>query len=365
MYRLTPHNSLQHLREPAMAFYHLVRPETPVQIESGLACLMGGPETTQTDAARARANHLREAIPNFMAYAREIGLDPARQVQAYAFPDQVASTGMTRGSNPLVLENRPTGPLVSLCLWVPAPGKTAMLFTPNATEFPEIAQATKQCVEAALEEARAAGVSLVQVVLDPQDQAGRDLFLAAGLQVLATLEYMERRPPLLLPSKPNLQSAETGPTPLQLETYTPENHAAFATAIQESYQETLDCPALSGMRAVEDVIAGHKSVGRFDPTLWFLLTEDAKPLGCLILADIPSRQILDLVYLGLVPAARGRGLGRILMQQLLYESYARKSLLLSVSVDETNTPACKLYHRFGFSVQARRLTMICPLKPTA
>ena len=32
-----------------------------------------------------------------------------------------------------------------------------------------------------------------------------------------------------------------------------------------SYQETLDCPAMSGMRAVEDVIEGHKSVGVFDP----------------------------------------------------------------------------------------------------
>ena len=54
---------------------------------------------------------------------------------------------------------------------------------------------------------------------------------------------------------------------MRLETYQPENHALFAAAIQESYRDTLDCPALSGLRDIEDVIAGHQSVGTFDPAL--------------------------------------------------------------------------------------------------
>ena len=89
---------------------------------------------------------------------------------------------------------------------------------------------------------------------------------------------------------------------------TKRTHAQFVQAIARSYEQTLDCPALSGARDIQDVVEGHKSVGIFDPQLWSVLLRGDEPLGCLLLAEIPARNGIELVYLGLAPAARGRGL---------------------------------------------------------
>ena len=50
-------------------------------------------------------------------------------------------------------------------------------------------------------------------------------------------------------------------------------HALFAETILQTYRDSLDCPGLNGVRQIEDIIAGHKASGEFDPALWFLLCE--------------------------------------------------------------------------------------------
>lgn len=324
----------------------MLRPKTPEQIRRGLACLVGGPVPGDPSEAACHAARVREAIARFVNYAREIGLRTDRQVQAVQTPasDHAAVLGV--------------------CLWVPSAGRTAMLFAPPMTEYPVAAGASVVCIQEALKDVAAdtefGGINLVQAVLDPQDEIGHAMFLKAGLHVLTTLGYMERRAPIL-PSTGPAAIAQSLPPGIRLETYRPDNHQLFATAIQDSYQQTLDCPALSGLRHIEDVIAGHQAVGTFDPALWFLLLEKEHAIGCLLLAKIPARQAMDLVYLGLAPTARGRGLSRALMQMLIYQTRQQSCALSSLSVDEINVPARKLYQRFGFSVVARRRTMICQL----
>jgi len=189
--------------------------------------------------------------------------------------------------------------IAGMCLWVPAPGRTATLFAPDLSDFPQAAAATQQAVAAALTDARDAGIVLVQALVEPADAAGRAVFSATGLALLATLTYMERLPPpaLLHTTPPDC----TLPTDLTLTPYTPATHTLFREAILRSYEGTLDCPALSNMRDIDDVIEGHKAVGLFDPQLWGVLLRDGKPLGCLLLAEIPARQGLELVYLAWCP----------------------------------------------------------------
>jgi ribosomal protein S18 acetylase RimI-like enzyme len=310
-----------------------MRPTTPEHIERGLVCLVGGPVPADPERARQLAAGVHVPVERFLAYAREIGLGPERQVQAGDATHTVAG----------------------MCLWVPSPGRTAMLFTPPMHDFPDAAAASTACVKAALADAAATGITLVQALLDPEDTAGRAMFAAAGLGVLTTLEYMERHATLLPPPAPSDRDLPPG---FRLQAYRPELEGLFVDAILASYQQTLDCPALSGLRDITDVIAGHKAVGDFDPNLWFLLTEHERPVGCLLLARVPARSAMDLVYLGLGPAARGRGLGRLLLQRLLYEMYRHGMATASLSVDEINIPARKLYRRFGFTTVARRLAMI-------
>jgi ribosomal protein S18 acetylase RimI-like enzyme len=244
--------------------------------------------------------------------------------------------------------------MVGMCLWVPAPGKTAMLFGPSLSEFPESAAATQAAIGGALEDARAQGIVLVQAMMEPADGAGKTVFSAAGLMQLATLTYMERRPPMQVPQANTYEL----PSDLRLLPYEAATHPLFRQAIGASYQETLDCPAMSGLREIDDVIEGHKSVGLFDPQLWGVLVRWGKPVGCLLLAEIPARRGLELVYLGLAPEVRGQGLGRILMQRVMAIASRRHFEVATLAVDAANVPAVRLYRRCGYTSVAQRVAMI-------
>ena len=295
------------------AQFRLVRPDA-AQAMLGLQVLMGG---------------AGDLVENFLEYARQQNLDLTRQVLAVA--DET---------------------IVGMCLWVGSPGRTALLFTPRAGPGTGVSEgAVTAAVQAALEEARAAGILLVQAMVEPGDTVAAGLLGRAGLRLLARLIYMERTPPLLPPHV-------TLPADLHLESYSAAAHGAFCEAITRSYENTLDCPALAGLRDVEDVLTGHQAVGRFDPQLWSVLLLGGRPAGCLLLAEIPARNALELVYLGLAPEARGRGLGRTLMQRVLAIGARRHFGVLSLAVDAANAPALALYRRVGYRPVAERAALI-------
>lgn len=307
--------------------YTLLRPETPEQADRGLRCLMNGLDDQPSDAGAAA--RFREQLRQFYVYCGSMGIDPRRQVMAFS-----------------------DGQLQAMCLWIASPGRTALLFSPNLAEHPRLAPAAGVCIAAAISDALADGAEMVQAMVDPHDTLAIRTFTGAGLQPLATLSYMERRPPLFCP-------VVRLPAGVTLRPYAAYAHDLFRAAIQESYQETLDCPRLAGARDTQDVIAGHKAAGPFDPDLWSLVLWHDRPAGVSLLAHIPARNSLEIVYLGLAPFARGHGIGKALMQQALAYSVRRGCSLVSVAVDAANVPALKLYRRAGFAPMADRLAMVC------
>jgi len=70
---------------------------------------------------------------------------------------------------------------------------------------------------------------------------------------------------------------------------------------------------------------------------------------------------VELVYLGLVPEARGRGLGRRLLEHGLALLKGRSERAVVLAVDERNTPAMKLYREAGFRPSLRRVAFIRPV----
>lgn len=329
----------------------LVRPRTAELVLRGVRCLVGGPEQPGHGGGLGggpRDDAVEQQISAFLEYGSSIALDPQCQVIAVEEPSGTDPTAPVSG-----------GRAVGVCLWVPSPGCSAMLFTPSIQEFPPISDAVEACVTAALQDAAAAGVILVQAMLDPFDGPGAAMFAAAGLAKLTTLVYMERRVPLTPPLAPL-------PDGFRLVEYSAATHEIFARAILASYEQTLDCPALSGLRHIEDVIAGHKAVGgpgRFDPSLWHVVLAGDEPVGCLLLGEISARRSMEIVYIGLAPQARRRGLGRALIQHTLAEAQQRRCALATLAVDELNLPAMKLYRRFGYMAVQRRLAMIRKLGP--
>ena len=235
-----------------------------------------------------------------------------------------------------------------------SPGRTMLLFGAPAPVADAAALAVG--VEAVCEHHAARGVQLAQALIDPADAATTAAYAARAFTPVAELLYLQRSV---------RRSAAAPPTPpgLRVDPYSPATHAGFAAAIAASYRDSLDCPPLNGVRDIEDVVAGHKAAGEFDPGDWFLLSDDGStatgaPLGVLLLGLNTTGEGMELVYLGLAPAARGRGLGGYLMRLAEARSAERKARHLSLAVDAENAPALALYHRHGLQQIASKRAMM-------
>lgn len=120
----------------------------------------------------------------------------------------------------------------------------------------------------------------------------------------------------------------------------------FRSTLLATDRETLDCPELNGDRSPEELFASF--VQPVDGTTWHLARLRGKPIGVVVLTKGESEDEIELSYLGLVPSARGRGLGRELVTFAVAESRGRGASSLTVSVDSRNNPALQLYRHFGF-----------------
>ena len=128
----------------------------------------------------------------------------------------------------------------------------------------------------------------------------------------------------------------------------------LAAIIERTYEGTLDCPQLNGVRDVHDVLAGYRACGKFDPARWLIARRGDCDVGCLLLTDHPDEDQWELVYAGLVPAERGHGAGLALAEhaQFLTRQAGRARMVLAV--DAANAPAVTTYERVGFVTWDRR-----------
>jgi GNAT superfamily N-acetyltransferase len=202
------------------------------------------------------------------------------------------------------------------------------------------------------------GLHVAQALVEVNNPRAAAPFLAAGFSQLATLQYLSKRV-ASAPVPPKV------PSSLRLHTYSPATHALFRDAIAASYQGSLDCPALDGVREVDDVIEGHKAAGDFIPALWSVLTDEHRggsPAAVLLLSPTGNGETLELVYLGVAKPYRRQGLGHWALRQALCETYRQGLPKLTLAVDATNRPALKLYHQFGLQHIHERLALMKNLR---
>jgi ribosomal protein S18 acetylase RimI-like enzyme len=200
--------------------------------------------------------------------------------------------------------------------------------------------AIESVIEEVCKHFAARDVQLAQMLLDPADGITIEAFKRCRFRHMAELIYLHR----------TLRRAPAPPPPpsnFQIQTYSTQTHAAFATAILASYQNSLDCPPLNGLRNVQDIMAGHQAAGDFDPQEWFLLSLGDEPVGVLLLSRTLAADGMELVYLGLSPTVRGHGLADYLMKMAEWRVCQRKLSRLTLAVDSKNEPALRLYYRHG------------------
>jgi ribosomal protein S18 acetylase RimI-like enzyme len=247
-------------------------------------------------------------------------------------------------------------PFLWAILPVVSPGRTMLLFSPPHPEDPATRAAASELVPEVCRHWAARGVHLAQVLLDPADEPSQRLYEGCSFAMLAELIYLQASG-----RRTNDRPAETAG--LHWRAYTPATHGLFAETIARSYEGSLDCPALNGQRAMEDIIAGHKAAGEFDPNLWGLLCDaHDRPTGVLLLARARQSDVLELVYLGLTPEHRGQGLADLMMSHALHAVRLRGCAFLSLAVDSRNLPALKLYYCHGMQRVCSKLALLRDLR---
>lgn len=226
----------------------------------------------------------------------------------------------------------------------PLAGRNANIWPPFLV--PGEPQSTADLLQSELDRRLAdAGFVTAQALLSVEASAQVGL-QRHGYRKVATLLYL---------SSSSRQFPSTQPaSSLQFEPFRDSDMARLTKVIELTYIDTRDAPSLDGTRNVQDVIEGYKSTGEFAPERWFLVRTDGEDVGCLLLTNHPSLQHWELIYMGLIPAARRRGWGSDLVRYAQWQARRAASDALLVSVDIANEPAVAAYARCGFSELARR-----------
>lgn len=248
------------------------------------------------------------------------------------------------------------GRLEATALAAPGAGRTATVFASRAV-VPARTEAIGRVVDAAVASLQEADVDLAQALLDPATPDEESIFLAGGFRRLAELDYLERPVPRFgsVPP-PDL------PSDVMVEPWQSTERARLIDLLTRTYENTLDCPGLAGLRRSADILDGHLASGTPLRDGWHILRVAGADAGALLLNRSSDGTTIELVYLGLTPEARGRGLGRALLTFGLAGLDDDPARTVVLAVDRANLPAVGLYRRAGFRFALRRVALVRPVR---
>jgi ribosomal protein S18 acetylase RimI-like enzyme len=231
----------------------------------------------------------------------------------------------------------------------PQPGKTAVLWPPQLVPG-EDHRTAYQLAEAAAGELNRLDVSMAQVLLPANDITHIAVLTSIGFEHLADLVYLS--------CESERFATAPGDSKLEFIRYAESQRERFAQLVEQTYENTLDCAALNGVRSMDDVLDGYRAAGTFRAENWLTVRHVGQDVGVLLLADHTPVKHWELVYMGLTPAARGRGLGLEIVRHA--QRLARRALVerIVLAVDEVNQPARSMYCRAGFEAWDRRAVYV-------
>ncbi|MFG0264243.1 MAG: GNAT family N-acetyltransferase [Rhodopirellula sp. JB055] len=128
-----------------------------------------------------------------------------------------------------------------------------------------------------------------------------------------------------------------------------EQWKTMQTLVQRTYQESMDCPNLERFRSATQIMDSYQEAPTYAPDLWFMLSEQPgdEPVGCLLMARHQGDPavVLEVVYMGVIPDARGLGFSRDILSLALQCCREESAARMILAVDRTNRPARDAYMR--------------------
>ncbi len=305
------------------------------------AALMDSASTIQViHPPRERWGNVLNLVLSKRPFAERIRLAEGLIKQA---PPAARDAGFTG-----LLEARAGDTTLGATLAVIQPGRTALVYQPRliAGADPQARALLRAGRDAFLQKH---DVCLAQEVLPLDALDDATTARADGYNIAVELLYLAADR-ATFPSTPPAGE-------LRLEPYQAGQEQRLADILIRTYIRTLDCPEINGVRSAIETIDGYASAGKYDPLLWGLLRHCKQDVGCVIVAQHEGGAA-ELVYVGLVPEARGRGLAREAIAWAMWLARCADCGLISVAVDQRNTPARKVYATSGFTqFDARRVML--------
>jgi ribosomal protein S18 acetylase RimI-like enzyme len=227
----------------------------------------------------------------------------------------------------------------------PVPGASALVWPPQAVWKAGANNIEDQLLEAGVRWLKARGVKLVQSLLLPEENELAHSLLRHGFVHTTNLRYLRHE--LKGPE-------EECPEAYAFQSYADCNPSVFHRTLLETYRDTLDCPEITGVREIDEIMEGHRSQGLYDPKYWWIAFDRQEPAGVLLMTEMPEWNSWDLSYLGIVPAFRRKGIGRQLACHALCEARRAGAGQMTLALDVRNHPASQLYQSLGFSAFEER-----------
>jgi ribosomal protein S18 acetylase RimI-like enzyme len=231
------------------------------------------------------------------------------------------------------------------------PGNFAALWAIRSRAGDERRSFEDALLQAAIERLRNGGVKMAQCLLFPEESAAADALRRRGFLRLTTVKHL--RAPCKRTEDRGPRTEDRGQRTVAFKTFAECDAGAFQQVLTQSFEGTLDCPELNDLRTADETWAGHRASAS-DLSRWWTILDNGQPAGVLILADSALPEVWDLAYVGVLPLARRRGIGRAAVEFALTQATEAGKDAVSLMVDERNHPALDLYKRAGFEQMATR-----------
>lgn len=218
------------------------------------------------------------------------------------------------------------------------PGNSASLWPVRARPGPDRTRVEDDLYAQALRFLRGRAVKFAQTFLPPGQPAAGEALRRNGFTSVTRMWHMRGD----LPPWPAWPDRG-----VRFEPLAEADPEVFRDTLMATFEASLDCPELNGLRGPDEVLAGHVA-GAPDLSRWWLARAGGEPAGVLILAESDASACWDLAYLGVAPGCRRRGIGRALVEFAVRQAGDAGATTFKLLVDERNGPAIDLYKSYGF-----------------
>lgn len=136
--------------------------------------------------------------------------------------------------------------------------------------------------------------------------------------------------------------------------------------VDATYEGSQDCPAIAEFQAAEEVLVSYSSSTDHRAEWWYVaLDQRQQVIGCLLLTPRPTADLIEVTYMGLVPAARGNGWGGELLRAARQKGREAGLGQIALAVDHANRPAQRLYQRHELELLFRESVWGYDLRKTS